>query len=81
MIATVGDLRKAIADVPDEMEILLRVSDEDGGEQFMCCPSSAIPDAGCGDVEVFMIDGTDGECEHEQNSRDCVDCQLKTQEN
>lgn len=59
----VGDLRKALADVDDEMVVLLRVDSEDG-EQFMCSPTGAMPDPGCSDVEMFVIDGTDGECEH-----------------
>jgi hypothetical protein len=74
MIVTVGDLRRAIEDVPDDMEILLRVSDEDGGEQFMCCPSNAMPDAGCGEVEVFIIDGTDNECKHGKSHLECEEC-------
>lgn len=46
----VKNLRKALEGLDDEMVILLRVSDEDGGEQFMCSPSGAIADAGCGDT-------------------------------
>lgn len=60
----VKDLREAIRDVDDEMVVLLRVSNEDGEDQFMCSPSGAMPDPGCTDTECFMIDGTDGECEH-----------------
>jgi hypothetical protein len=56
----VKDLRLAITNVDDEMIVLLRVSDEDGGNQFLCSPSGAVPDPGCGDVEAFIIDGTDG---------------------
>jgi len=77
MIATVGDLRKAIEGVDDAMEIILRVTDEDGAGQYMCCPSSAMPDAGCGEIEAFIIDGTDNECRHEQNCRECEECKAE----
>lgn len=59
--ATAGDLRKALDGVDDSMRVILRVTDEDGVNQFMCEPSWAMPDPGCGDVEAFIIDGTDGE--------------------
>lgn len=63
----VGDLRKAIAGVDDNMVVMLRVDNEDGDEQFMCSPSSAAPDCGCTDTEVFIIDGTDGETNGEMD--------------
>lgn len=67
----VKDLREALKDVDDEMVVLLRVNNDDGDEQFMCSPSSALPDPGCGEVEMFMIDGTDGECEHGIQASEC----------
>lgn len=63
----VGDLRKAIEGVDDDMVVLLRVEAGDLG-QMMCSPSSAIPDAGCGEVEAFMIDGHDGDTQGEDLS-------------
>jgi hypothetical protein len=67
----VKDLRAALVDVDDDMVVLLRVSNEDVGEQSMCSPSGAMPDPGCGEVEMFIIDGTDGECEHGVQSNEC----------
>lgn len=67
----VKDLRKALEGVDDEMVVLLRVENEDTQEQFMCSPSGAMPDPGCGEVEAFMIDGTDGECEHGIQASEC----------
>ena len=67
----VKDLRTALEGVDDEMVVLLRVNDEDGGEQFMCSPSGAMPDPGCSEVEMFIIDGTDGECEHGVQASEC----------
>ena len=69
----VRDLRAALADVDDEMVVLLRVNNEDGDEQMTCSPSGAMPDPGCGETEMFTIDGTDGECEHGVQASDCVE--------
>lgn len=66
----VKELKAALADVEDSMVVMLRVEKEDG-EQYMCSPSNAIPDAGCTDTDVFMIDGIDGECEHGIQSSEC----------
>lgn len=76
----VKDLREALKDVDDEMIVLLRVQDEDGGEQFMCSPNNAIPDPGCTDIEMFVIDGIDGECEHEFQAHECSICQAASSE-
>lgn len=60
----VGDLRRAVADVDDEMVVVLRVSSEDSSDLFMCSPDKATPDPDCADTLCFVIDGTDGkECE------------------
>jgi hypothetical protein len=67
----VRDLKKALCGVDDEMVILLRVSNDTGDEQFMCSPRAAIPDPGCTDTEMFIIDGTDGECEHGCQAATC----------
>lgn len=68
----VGDLRRAIADVDDNMVVLVRVSNEDGDQQFMCSPQNhAMPDPGCGETEMFILDGTDGECEHGLQAAEC----------
>lgn len=63
----VGDLRKAIEGVDDDMVVILRVEDDDGG-QMMCSPSSAVPDTGCGEVEAFTIDGHDRDTQDEDLS-------------
>ena len=76
----VKDLRSFIADVDDEMVVLLRVSNEDGDQQFMCSPSRAVPDPGCGETEAFIIDGTDGECHHEMQASACGLCALEAME-
>lgn len=74
-------LRDALIDIDDDMIVLLRVSNEDTQEQFMCSPSGAVPDAGCGEVEAFIIDGTDGQCHHEAQAADCEQCKLEEAEN
>lgn len=77
----VKTLRERLVDCDDEMIVLLRVSGDDGSNQFMCSPSNANADAGCGEVEAFIIDGTDGECHHERDAADCPDCKLEAMEN
>jgi hypothetical protein len=69
----VKELKAALADVDDEMVVLLRVADPEAA-QMMCSPSLAVADAGCGDVEAFIIDGTDGECKHGRDSTQCRAC-------
>lgn len=59
----VGDLRRAVAGVDDEMVVVLRVSNEAGNDLLMCSPDSATPDPDCADALCFVIDGTEGECE------------------
>lgn len=77
MIKTVGDLRKAIDGVDDDMRVLLRVENEDDGTQMMCAPSKAKPDAGCSELEAFLIDGTDGECHHGRSGFGCLECKAE----
>lgn len=77
MIKTVGDLRAATKGLDDTMRLLLRVHNEDGDKQMMCVPSSAEADAGCTDTEVFIIDGTDGQCHHGHSGFGCLDCKAE----
>ena len=57
----VGELRRALEDVADDMDVLLRVELSDGAIALGKAVS-AEPQAGCGeDGEMFTIDATEGE--------------------
>jgi hypothetical protein len=55
---TVGDLRKAIAGVPDSTEIVVRTSEErDDGDAFICAPlvSADVEPDHCGEDPPFLV--------------------------
>ncbi|HMG12185.1 MAG TPA: hypothetical protein VK571_03345 [Gemmatimonadaceae bacterium] len=52
---TVGQLRKALDGVPDDMEVTIRTDAFCGGI------TSASPEIGCDDIEHFAIDCSDDE--------------------
>lgn len=64
----VGQLREAIADLPDEMEVIMRVEGDEGASQMLAHVVSAIADAGCGEVEALMLDGFDSDIDFEEGT-------------
>lgn len=54
---TVGELRKALAGLDDDMEVILRITTDGGDNLYMMNIESAAPEHGCADTPAFMIDG------------------------
>lgn len=65
MTMTVGDLRKALEGVDDGMFVLIRAVHESGDQVFVGGATSAVVDAGCTDVDAFVIDGDEDEITEE----------------
>lgn len=64
----VGRLREVIADLSDEMEVIMRVEGNEGASQMLAHVVSAIADAGCGEVEALMLDGFDSDVDFEEGT-------------